>query len=670
MPWPTPQDYNEAIQNPRASFADPELRGGTAELTALGLPRPITGNFASVYRMRCGNRDWAVRCFFREFADLAERYSAISRHLSVARLPYTVGFDFLEHGIKVRGTWYPILKMEWIEGDLLNTFVARHLDNPGQLRGLARSWLQMLGTLDGASIAHGDLQHGNVLVVGNSLKLVDYDGMFVPTLAGRTSHEIGHPNYQHPARTGRHFSPAVDRFSGWVVYLSLLALATERDLWDQLGGGDECLLFRKADFESPDTSRAFEVLAALPEARIRSLTTELQRALERDPLAVPSVVGAREQTPQRKRRSQGALPPVSRVPDWVEQLRPPTPARRFETPRSGARQALGANGLAGIAGLVLWTIMPAPLFLGLGVLGLVADVVLLLVFFGRDPAVAGRRAVIQQARKADRALARLERRSNRYERARRAMNLELEAESARMAEARKALRVRMDTELSCVQGILGHRAESLDGRMGELDRLEREALAQLLATAQERHVHRRLRRARILRSGIRGVAFPVRCRLWMAGVRNAAHVTERAPRLALLSSSQLTAVLLWRVDVESAAKRSMPRAVPEYRSRPISSVSARRRRRLELALVRNRHRESTLRSHIERRYDGKMRALEERLDAQRERILANQSSLDERIEAIRQEEPIQARRLAEAERELEPFRHIRLTTFMRFLLRP
>jgi len=57
MPWPTPQDYNEAIQNPQLSFGDPELQGGKPELTPLGLPRPITGGFASVYRMHCGQRD-------------------------------------------------------------------------------------------------------------------------------------------------------------------------------------------------------------------------------------------------------------------------------------------------------------------------------------------------------------------------------------------------------------------------------------------------------------------------------------------------------------------------------------------------------------------------------------------------------------------------------------
>ena len=39
MPWPLSQDYNEAIQNPAQSFADPELRQGEADTNELGLPR-------------------------------------------------------------------------------------------------------------------------------------------------------------------------------------------------------------------------------------------------------------------------------------------------------------------------------------------------------------------------------------------------------------------------------------------------------------------------------------------------------------------------------------------------------------------------------------------------------------------------------------------------------
>ena len=94
MSWPTPQDYNEAIQNPKLCFDDPELKTGQPKLNTLGLPLPITGGFASVYRMQCGQRDWAVRCFLKEFADQQQRYAAISHHLAASKLPYIVGFDF------------------------------------------------------------------------------------------------------------------------------------------------------------------------------------------------------------------------------------------------------------------------------------------------------------------------------------------------------------------------------------------------------------------------------------------------------------------------------------------------------------------------------------------------------------------------------------------------
>ena len=141
MPWPNPQDYNEAIQNPSLNFDDPELIAGNPELNSLGLPRPITGSFASVYHMQCGKREWAVRCFKHNFSDQQERYIAISQHLAAVKLPYTVGFDFLPKGIRIRSQWYPILKMEWVHGDTINRYIQQHLGNPEALRRLPDRWL-------------------------------------------------------------------------------------------------------------------------------------------------------------------------------------------------------------------------------------------------------------------------------------------------------------------------------------------------------------------------------------------------------------------------------------------------------------------------------------------------------------------------------------------------
>src|SRR5438552_2906350 len=120
MAWPTPQDYNEAVQNPRLAFSDPDLRAGQPELTPLGLPRPISGNFACVYKMQVAGQRWAARCFISEVSDQQRRYEAISTYLAKVAIPYTVPFTFMPTGIKVQGRNYPLLKMQWVQGESLS----------------------------------------------------------------------------------------------------------------------------------------------------------------------------------------------------------------------------------------------------------------------------------------------------------------------------------------------------------------------------------------------------------------------------------------------------------------------------------------------------------------------------------------------------------------------
>src|SRR5262249_24224520 len=147
-----------------------------------------------------------------------------------------------------------ILKMEWVEGERLDRYIEKNLSNPSALLSLAKLWVQMVKALRQASVAHGDLQHGNVLVVQGGLRLIDYDGMFVPRLSGRGSHEIGHRNYQLPRRTEADFGLYLDNFSAWVVYMSLIALGVDPELRKHFRGGDECLLFSRQDFEQPHKS--------------------------------------------------------------------------------------------------------------------------------------------------------------------------------------------------------------------------------------------------------------------------------------------------------------------------------------------------------------------------------------------------------------------------------
>ena len=295
MPWPQSQEYNEAVQTPDSSFADPELRTGEVVANALGLPIPRSGNFADVYEVRCPNGSrWAIKCFTREVAGLRERYQEISRCLQEARLPFTVEFTYLEKGIRIRGQWFPLLKMQWVEGFTLNEFVRQYLDKPAMFGALLQIWGRMATRLREAGVAHADLQHGNVLMVPGSsaasvaVKLIDYDGMFVPALANKKSGEVGHPSYQHPQRLREGtYSLEVDRFPLLLIATSMRCLQMGgRALWERYDNGDN-LLFREADLRTPGESALFRELEGLADPGAAALVGRLRLALDRGLDAAP-----------------------------------------------------------------------------------------------------------------------------------------------------------------------------------------------------------------------------------------------------------------------------------------------------------------------------------------------------------------------------------------------
>jgi serine/threonine protein kinase len=332
MPWPLSQDYNEAVQNPASAFSDPELKRGEVVTNPLGIPLPYSGNFADVYQMRCpdGSR-WAVKCFTREVPGLHERYQEISRHLWQAQLPFTVDFTFQEQGIRIGGRWYPLLKMQWIEGLTLNEFVRQYLDKPAMLDALLQIWGRLARRLRDAGIAHGDLQHGNLLLVPSgshalAVKLIDYDGMYVPALAGRKSEEVGHPSYQHPQRVReRIYGPEVDRLPLLLIAAALHCVKVGgRPLWEKYDNGDN-LMFREADLLSPVKSRLFYEILKLGDPTALRLVNQLIEGLKGGLESVPLL--------------EEALPELYAVPEQPEKPRVPATVNveRVQLPRPAPR---------------------------------------------------------------------------------------------------------------------------------------------------------------------------------------------------------------------------------------------------------------------------------------------------------------------------------------------
>jgi hypothetical protein len=333
MRLPQPTDYNEAIQNPQHCFRDADLRAGQVVTTPLGLPRPHAGNFADVYQVTSpGGNSWAVKCFTRSVEGLRQRYQAISAHLRQAQLPFLVDFVYLEEGIRVRADWFPVLKMRWIEGLTLNEFVRQQLDRPQVLGRLAQMWVRLARQLRAAGVAHADLQHGNVLLVAGAqadrmrLRLIDYDGMFVPALAETPSGEVGHPNYQHPQRlSAGTYNGEVDRFAHMVIYTALSYLGSGgRAVWEKYDNGEN-LLFREQDFKDPSGSELFRALWDEPDPELRRLAAHLLLAGQGRPDEVPlldELTGITEPSTLTQERDRH----VQRVLEHVARRRPRTTA--------------------------------------------------------------------------------------------------------------------------------------------------------------------------------------------------------------------------------------------------------------------------------------------------------------------------------------------------------
>ena len=369
MPWPLSQDYNESIQTPAQCFTDPDLRRGEAVTNAMGMPVPCSGNFADVYALVSGQHKWAVKCFTRQIPGLKERYAEISKYLPQVKLPFMVEFKYLDQGIRVRNDWYPIVKMQWVEGLTLNTFVRGNLENPAILQSVCQIWLKLAARLREANLAHGDLQHGNILLVQGAkagtagIKLVDYDGICVPSLELLKATEVGHPAYQHPQRLREStYGLHIDNFSHLVIYTALRALTVGgRKLWDRYDNGDN-LLFVQEDFETPARSALFKELLGHSDGKVRKLAGALAEAARKPVNQTPRLEdvfpsGSRPKTGLPK---QAAPQPAAASPFALPATSSHLPKRQGGR-RTVAAVLIGCLVMAGIAvGALAIIVLPPP----------------------------------------------------------------------------------------------------------------------------------------------------------------------------------------------------------------------------------------------------------------------------------------------------------------------
>ena len=267
MQYPLISEYVKAIQDAGDNLD--KLSYLTPVLDDHGEPYRSSGAFAVVFKMqdKSSGKCYALNCFTEEQEGRADAYRQIADELDMVDSSYITSVKYMEKELYVDSQCeedeFPVLLMDWVEGETMEAYIAANYHNQSAMSMLCYRFGKMAAWLRSQSFAHGDVKPDNIMIrPDGSLTLVDYDGMFVPSMKGYKSPTIGTKDFCHPLRTMDDFDETIDDFSLASIALSLKAISMNSTLLDTYGASDR-LLFSENDYRNPSNSKVISALQEL-----------------------------------------------------------------------------------------------------------------------------------------------------------------------------------------------------------------------------------------------------------------------------------------------------------------------------------------------------------------------------------------------------------------------
>ena len=267
MQYPLISEYVKAIQDAGDNLE--QLAYLTPVLDDHGEPYRSSGAFAVVFKMqdKSTGKNYAIKCFTEEQEGRADAYRQIADELDMVDSPYITSVKYMEKELFVDSQCeedeFPVLLMDWVDGETMEAYIATNYRNQSAMSMLSYRFGKMAAWLRTQSFSHGDIKPDNIIVrPDGSLCLVDYDGMFVPSMKGSQSPTIGTRDFSHPLRTVDDFDETIDDFSLASIALSLKAISMNSTLLDTNGASDR-LLFSENDYRNPSNSKVISALQEL-----------------------------------------------------------------------------------------------------------------------------------------------------------------------------------------------------------------------------------------------------------------------------------------------------------------------------------------------------------------------------------------------------------------------